>query len=114
MRALLYFWTDARRPVPRLWIRCAEVRGGGGGGGGGTSLGEWEHNTTIMHYYTLTSQVRARFLSVLSALRDCVPLNAHTFSLKTSLFLSFNNALLYLILHSKLVVKLTGNMKQEI
>ena len=28
-------WTDARRPVPRLWIRSAEVRGGGGGGGGG-------------------------------------------------------------------------------
>ena len=27
-------WTDARRPVPRLWIRSAEV------GGGGTSLGE--------------------------------------------------------------------------
>ena len=30
-------WTDARRPVPRLWIRSAEVRGG-------MSLGEWEHN----------------------------------------------------------------------
>ena len=29
------------RPVPRLWIRSAEVRGGGGGG---TSLGEWEIN----------------------------------------------------------------------
>ena len=27
-------------PVPRLWIRSAEVRGGG------TSLGEWEHNIT--------------------------------------------------------------------
>ena len=27
-----YIWTDARRPVPRLWIRSAEVRGGGGGG----------------------------------------------------------------------------------
>ena len=26
-------------PVPRLWIRSAEVRGLGG-----TSLGEWEHN----------------------------------------------------------------------
>ena len=40
-------WTDARRPVPRLWIRSAEVRGGGGEvgwGRGGTSLGEWEHN----------------------------------------------------------------------
>ena len=38
-------WTDARRPVPRLWIRSAEVRGGGGGGGGGgMSLGEWEQN----------------------------------------------------------------------
>ena len=22
-------WTDARHPVPRLWIRSAEVRGGG-------------------------------------------------------------------------------------
>ena len=22
-------WTDARRTVPRLWIRSAEVRGGG-------------------------------------------------------------------------------------
>ena len=47
-------WTDARHPVPRLWIRSAEVRGGGGGGGGGgvggggeTSLGEWEHNNRI-------------------------------------------------------------------
>ena len=30
--------TDARRPVPRLRIRSAEVRGGGG------SLGGWEHN----------------------------------------------------------------------
>ena len=28
-------WTDARRPIPRLWIRSAGVRGGGGGGGGG-------------------------------------------------------------------------------
>ena len=37
------FWTDARRPVPRLWIRSAEFRGGvGGGGGWRTSLGEWE------------------------------------------------------------------------
>ena len=35
-------WTDARRPVPRLWIRSAEVRGGGG-----TSLGEWEHNNIM-------------------------------------------------------------------
>ena len=33
-------WTDARRPVPWLWIRSGEVRGGGGGG----SLGEWEHS----------------------------------------------------------------------
>ena len=24
-------WTDARRPVPRLWIRSAEVRRRGGG-----------------------------------------------------------------------------------
>ena len=28
---LILFWTDARRPVPRLWIRSDEVRGGGGG-----------------------------------------------------------------------------------
>ena len=27
-------WTDARRPVPRLWIRSAEVQGRGGGAGG--------------------------------------------------------------------------------
>ena len=32
-------WTDARRPIPRLWIRSAEVRGGGGGGGGGRGGG---------------------------------------------------------------------------
>ena len=30
-------WTDARRTVPRLWIRSTEVRGEG------VSLGEWEH-----------------------------------------------------------------------
>ena len=24
-----FYWTDARRPVPRLWIQSAEVRGGG-------------------------------------------------------------------------------------
>ena len=35
-------WTDARRPVPRLWIRSAEVWGVGG-----TSLGEWEHNNIL-------------------------------------------------------------------
>ena len=23
-------WTDAKRPVPRLWIPSAEVQGGGG------------------------------------------------------------------------------------
>ena len=33
-------WTDVRRPVARLWIRFAEVRGG-------ASLGEWEHNNFI-------------------------------------------------------------------
>ena len=38
-----YKWTDARRPVPWLWIRSAEVRGGGGVG---TSLGKWEHTHT--------------------------------------------------------------------
>ena len=38
---------DTRCPVPRLWIRSAEVQGGGGGGGGGTSLGEWEHNNNL-------------------------------------------------------------------
>ena len=37
-------WADARRPVPRLWIRSAE---GGGGGGRGTTLGEWEHNNIL-------------------------------------------------------------------
>ena len=36
-------WTDERRPVPRLWIRSAEVRGEGGG----TSSGEWEHNNIL-------------------------------------------------------------------
>ena len=38
-------WADARRPVPRLWIRSAE--GVGAGGGGGTTLGEWEHNNIL-------------------------------------------------------------------
>ena len=36
-------WTDAQRPVPRLWIRSAEVRGG-------RSLGEWEHNNTLCDF----------------------------------------------------------------
>ena len=40
-----YNWTDARRPVPWLWIRSTEVRGGRGG----TSLGEWEHNKNEIH-----------------------------------------------------------------
>ena len=35
-------WADARRPVPRLWIRSAE-----GMGAGGTTLGEWEHNNIL-------------------------------------------------------------------
>ena len=35
-------WADARRPVPRLWIRSAE-----GVGAGGTTLGEWEHNNIL-------------------------------------------------------------------
>ena len=35
-------WVDARRPVPRLWIRSAE-----GVGAGGTMLGEWEHNNIL-------------------------------------------------------------------
>ena len=34
-------WTDARRPVRRLWIRSAEVQGEW------TSLGEWEHNNIL-------------------------------------------------------------------
>ena len=38
-------WADARRPVPRLWIRSAE--GVGAGGGWGTTLGEWEHNNIL-------------------------------------------------------------------
>ena len=47
------FWTDARCPIPGLWIRCTEVWGGGGGdvvrrmGGGGTSLGEWGGGTSL-------------------------------------------------------------------
>ena len=41
-------WTDARHPIPRLWIHSAEVRGGGGEGGEwGTSFGEWEHNNIL-------------------------------------------------------------------
>ena len=35
-------WADARRPVPRLWIRSAE-----GVGAEGTTLGEWEHNNIL-------------------------------------------------------------------
>ena len=35
-------WADARRPVPRLWIRSGE-----GVGAGGTTLGEWEHKNTL-------------------------------------------------------------------
>ena len=35
-------WADARRPVPRLWIRSAE-----GMGAGGTTLGEVEHNNIL-------------------------------------------------------------------
>ena len=35
-------WADARRPVPRLWIRSAE-----GVGAGGTTLGELEHNNIL-------------------------------------------------------------------
>ena len=46
----IYFsWTDARRPVPRLWIRSAEV--GWRGGGGGKSLEEWEHNNNKFIYF---------------------------------------------------------------
>ena len=36
-------WTDARRPVPRLWLRSTEVRWG-------TSLGEWEHNNGPLRF----------------------------------------------------------------
>ena len=32
---------DAQRPVPRLWIRSAEVSGGGGRR---KENGKWEHN----------------------------------------------------------------------
>ena len=35
-------WADARRPVPRLWIRSAE-----GVGAGAKTLGEWEHNNIL-------------------------------------------------------------------
>ena len=47
------YWTDARHPVPGLWIRSAQVRGGGGGGRGGgraTSLREWKHNNNVYQY----------------------------------------------------------------
>ena len=37
-------WTDARRPVQRLWIRFAEVWGGGRRGGEGGRRGGGEHN----------------------------------------------------------------------
>ena len=30
LKLFFFCWTDARRLVPRLWIRSAEVRGGGG------------------------------------------------------------------------------------
>ena len=40
-------WTDARGPVPRLWMHSTEVRGGGGGGGGGGSVvGRMGHNNS--------------------------------------------------------------------
>ena len=38
-------WADARRPVPRLWIRSAE-----GVGAGGTTLGEWEQHLVCLHF----------------------------------------------------------------
>ena len=41
---MILSWTDARRPVPRLWIRSAEVRG--------TSLGEWKHNNNRILRWT--------------------------------------------------------------
>ena len=43
IRSFFALWTDARRPVPRLWIRSAEVQGG-------TSLGEWEHNNNFLRW----------------------------------------------------------------
>ena len=39
-------WTDARSPVPRLWIHSAEVCGGGG-----ASLGEWEHKYILCFHF---------------------------------------------------------------
>ena len=47
---LTQFMDGRTAPVPRPWIRSAEVPGGrggfrgGGGGGRGASLGEWELN----------------------------------------------------------------------
>ena len=43
-------WTDARGPVPRLWMHSTEVRGGGGGGGG-ASLEEWDTTTVAVTRY---------------------------------------------------------------
>ena len=47
---LSQYWRDAQHPVPRLWIRSAEVGGGGGRRGRErerASLGEWEHNNNL-------------------------------------------------------------------
>ena len=41
-------WADARRPVPRLWIRSAE-----GVGVGETTLGEWEHNILCVFIFQI-------------------------------------------------------------
>ena len=46
---MLIPWTDARRPVPRLWIRSAEVRGGGGGGEVVRRMGTQQQNMLILH-----------------------------------------------------------------
>ena len=43
---MLTDWADARHPVPRLWIRSAEIRG--------TSLGDWEHNNNMLTVFNLS------------------------------------------------------------
>ena len=42
-----HFWTDARRPVPRLWIRSTEIRGWGGGGDVVTRIGTLRKHSSV-------------------------------------------------------------------
>ena len=45
-------WTDARRPVPQLWIRSAEVRGWGWGVGGNVVRRMGTQETTVLDNWT--------------------------------------------------------------